>query len=119
MKKILSLLLLISVLPLFFSCEENDLAETEWVNVEGEQTLSFKTGVGGYYNYIAYAGITGERSQCASEFTYRYDGESVGEMHIRNYVSGCIISSPVWTFTVLGGELYLKEGAQDIVFVRK
>ena len=112
-------MLLFSAIPLFFSCEKNNLKGTEWVNVEGEQTLSFKTGVGGYYSYIAYAGITGERTQCVSEFTYRYDGESEGEIHVRDFVSGCVVSSPILAFTVSGGELYLKNGDKDIVFVRK
>lgn len=119
MKKIFGFLLLISFLPMLSSCNDNDLAGTEWLSADGEQTLIFKTNVGGYYYYIAYAGITGERTECMSEFTYRYDGESEGEMHVQNYITGCIIGSYFWNFTLTGDELHLIYGSSDKVFVRK
>ncbi len=119
MKKLLGLLLLISFLPMLSSCNENDLAGTEWVSIDGEQTLIFKSNVGGYYSYIAYAGITGERTECMSEFTYRYDGESEGEMHVQNVVTGCIVSSPLYSFMVTGDELLVDPDGQDIKFVKK
>lgn len=119
--RILFGLVLLALLPLVQACtKDNNLMGGEWVNEENEETLSFETKVAGVYSYIAYAGITGERTNALSRFTYRYNGESEGEVHLENLIQGCIISSPTLSFTVSGNELRLHESDdRDVVFVRK